>query len=283
MNNALTVERDDSISDGEFHAISRFVYKNFGIVLGEEKRSLVIGRLHNCLARRGIATYQEYVNLLKRDTTGELLSELVNQISTNFTSFYRESSHFEFLSDHALPDVLKLLQKRRSTDLRIWCAACSSGEEAYTLQITIMKKLGLQYAAMNAGLLATDISAKVLDIAKLGIYTTEQLSGAAEEIKRSYFKVQADGRYEVKASVREQILFRRFNLMNETFPFRTPFQIIFCRNVMIYFDEETRKRLIQRFYDVMEPGGYLFIGHSETIPMDCSNFKPILPAVYRKA
>lgn len=282
MNTALDMTNDEQISDNEFHAISRLVYKNFGIVLGEEKRSLVVGRLHGCLSRRRIETFSQYLNLLKSDKTGELLSELVNQISTNFTSFYREASHFEFLAEKALPEVMKSLAARRSTDLRVWCAACSSGEEAYTIQITIMRKLGLQYPSMNAGLLATDISGKVLDIARQGQYNTEQIAGVNAEIKRIYFKALPDGRHEIKPNVREQILFRRLNLMNDHFPFKTPFQIIFCRNVMIYFDEETRKRLIQKFYNLLEPGGYLFIGHSETIPQDCAPFKSILPAVYRK-
>ncbi|RYZ48735.1 MAG: protein-glutamate O-methyltransferase CheR [Proteobacteria bacterium] len=283
MANALQLENDDNqISDNEFHAISRLVYKNFGIVLGEEKRSLVVGRLHGCLSKRKISSFSQYLNLIKSDMTGEILSELVNQISTNFTSFYREASHFEYLADKALPEVMKMLSSRRSNDLRIWCAACSSGEEAYTIQMTVMKKLGLQYGTMNAGLLATDISAKVLDLAKAATYTAEQVATVHPDLKKSYFKVLPDGRHEVKPNVRDQILFRRFNLMNETFPFKTPFQIIFCRNVMIYFDEETRKKLIGKFYELLEPGGYLFIGHSETVPLDCTRFKAILPAVYRK-
>lgn len=283
MSNALQIQNDDDqISDNEFNAISRLVYKNFGIVLGEEKRSLVVGRLHGCLSRRKIATFSQYLNLLKADMTGEILSELVNQISTNFTSFYREASHFEYLADKALPEVMKMLASRRSNDLRIWCAACSSGEEAYTIQMTIMKKLGLQYSTMNAGLLATDISAKVLDLAKAATYTGEQVATVNSDMKKAYFKALPDGRHEVKTIVRDQILFRRFNLMNETFPFKTPFQIIFCRNVMIYFDEDTRKKLIGKFYELLEPGGYLFIGHSETVPLDCTRFKAILPAVYRK-
>lgn len=278
----LQEDEKESISDAEFHAISHLVYKNFGIVLGNEKRSLVVGRLHGCLSRRGISSFGQYLNLLKGDRTGEILSELVNQISTNFTSFYREPAHFEYFSEKALPEIMRSLAGRKSNDLRIWCAACSSGEEAYTLQITMMKKLGLQYSSMNAGLLATDISAKVLDHARHGIYTSEQLMHVPEATKKSYFKTLPDGRLEVKPSLREQILFRRLNLMNDQFPFKTPFQAIFCRNVMIYFDEDTRRRLIRKFYDHLEPGGYLFIGHSETIPMDSAPFKTLQPAVYRK-
>ncbi len=282
MGMASPLEEHEPISDSEFFAISRLVYKNFGIVLGEEKRSLVVGRLQSCLTRRHIATYSQYLNVLKSDKTGEVLSELVNQISTNFTSFYREASHFDFFAETALPEAMKLLQARKSNDLRIWCAACSSGEEAYTIQITMMKKFGLQYPSLNAGLLATDISAKVLDLAQAGLYSPEQLTQVDEATKRSYFRKHADGRYEIKESVKDQVLFRRLNLMNASFPFKRPFQIIFCRNVMIYFDEPTRRALVQKFYDLLEPGGYLFIGHSETIPQGSGDFRIIMPAVYRK-
>lgn len=273
---------ESQISDEEFAAISHLVYQTFGIVLGAEKRSLVVGRLHSCLTRRGLKSFSDYLRLLKADKSGEILSELVNHISTNFTSFFREASHFDFLASTALPEVLQILEKKRSNDLRVWCAACSSGEEAYTIQMTIMRKLGLQYSTFDAGLLATDISVRMLDVARRGVYTGEQLDRIPEEYRNGFFKSLGDDRFAVKDNMRNQILFRRLNLMNAKFPFGKPFQIIFCRNVMIYFDEATRRRLIEKFHDVLEPGGYLFIGHSETINSEWSRFQNILPAVYRK-
>lgn len=272
----------DQITDAEFWSLSKLVYNNFGIVLGEEKRSLVIGRLTSCLSRRGLKSFSEYLKLLKNDANGEIHSELVNQISTNFTSFFRESSHFDFLAERALPEIMTRLRKRGSKDLRFWCAACASGEEAYTIQMVIMKKLGLDYGAFDAGLLATDISTKVLNTAKAGIYTEEQIGGMDAEMKRYCFKQTEPAQFVVKDNIRSQILFRRFNLMNERFPFKTPFQIIFARNVMIYFDDETRKQLVRKFYNHLEPGGYLFIGHSETINPDWTDFKSVLPAIYQK-
>lgn len=272
----------DRITDAEFTAISKIVYDHFGIVLGEEKRSLVVGRLHHCLAKRRISSFSEYLQLLKGDQSREIISELVNQISTNFTSFFREPAHFDFLTNKALPEVLSNLQKQGSNDLRIWCAACASGEEAYTLQMVIMKKLGLEYANWDAGLLATDISEKALSSARSATYSAEQMQGVSDDLKRAYFKANGSDQFSAKEVLRNQILFRRFNLMNERFPFPKPFQIIFARNVMIYFDEETRKNLIRKFYNVLAPGGYLFIGHSETINSGWTDFRSVLPAVYHK-
>ncbi len=271
-----------SIKDEEFEAMSRLVYENFGIVLSQEKRTLVVGRLNGCLSRRNIHSFSEYLALLKADKSKELLSELANQISTNFTSFYRESSHFDFLVERALPEVLERLRKRGSRDLRIWCAACSSGEEAYTIQMNIQRKLGLDYNQWDAGLLATDISEKVLRLAKNGVYSREQLEKVPSELLNGYFRQQSDGTFAVKESVKNQILFRRFNLMNASFPFVRPFQIIFCRNVMIYFDDVTRQSLIRKFLNLLEPGGYLFIGHSESIGPNWSEFESMQTAVYRK-
>lgn len=274
--------RDIPIADKDFYAISKLVYEHFGIVLGEEKRSLVVGRLQSSLSRRNLPNFGAYLELLENDRTGEILSELINQISTNFTSFFREPDHFDFFAHHALPAIVATLQRKKSDDIRVWCAACASGEEAYTIQISMMRKLGLEYSRYDAGLLATDISAKALRIATQATYSEEQLSTVPSEVKNSYFKTLGNGSYVVKSNVREQILFRRFNLMNERYPFKKQFQVIFLRNVMIYFDEETRRNLVKKFHDLLEPGGYLFVGHSETINADWGPFNLVFPAVYQK-
>ena len=285
MNAALddSQKHIDPITDAEFSAISRIVYTNFGIVLGEEKRSLVVGRLHSCLGRRGLTNFGEYLRLLKRDESGEIHSELVNQISTNFTSFFREPAHFDFLANTVLPEWTAKLNKRGSNDLRIWCAACASGEEAYTLQMVIMRKLGLDYGSYDGGLLATDISAKALLVAKTAVYSAEQIGPISPGMRHAYFKSLGNNQFIVRDNIREQILFKRFNLMNERFPFGKKFQIIFARNVMIYFDEDTRQRLIRKLYNQLESGGYLFIGHSETINPEWTDLKNILPATYLKS
>ncbi|HYX33153.1 MAG TPA: protein-glutamate O-methyltransferase CheR [Oligoflexus sp.] len=269
------------LNDVEFRAIAKLVYDNFGICLTDEKRGLVLGRLQSTLHRRQLSSFSEYLTLMKADRSGAMMTELVNVISTNHTSFFRESSHFQFLNQKVLPEVVATLQNSRRNDLRIWCAACSSGEEAYTLQMSVMKTLGSNYPSLDAGLLATDISTKVLQLAAQGIYTPERIHEIPKDYVHSFFKQQADGNYQVIERVREEIMFRRFNLMNPVFPFK-PFQIVFCRNVMIYFDPQTRIALLQRIYNCLEPGGYLFLGHSETINAGTTPLKACMPAVYQK-
>lgn len=269
------------LTDVEFKAIAKLVYDNFGICLTDEKRGLVLGRLQSTLHKRQLGTFTEYLDLVKADKSGSLMTELVNLISTNHTSFFRENSHFQYLNEKALPDVTGRLQQARRNDLRIWCAACSSGEEAYTIQMSVMKTLGMNYPAFDAGMLATDISTRVLQQAAQGIYSAERINEIPKDYVQSFFRPQADGSFQVNDRVRNEIMFRRFNLMNAAFPFK-PFQIIFCRNVMIYFDAATRLALLQRMYNVLEPGGYLFLGHSEAINAGTTPFKPLVPAVYQK-
>lgn len=269
------------LTDKEFRDIASLIYDNFGICLTDKKRGLVMGRLQSTLYRRQIGSFSEYLAQIQSDRTGSMLSELVNQISTNHTSFFRENNHFQFLQQKALPDVMIQLQQQRRRDLRIWCAACSSGEEAYTIQMSVMKTLGLQYPMLDAGLLATDISARVLSQAAQGIYSSERIREIPQDYLQSFFRQQDDGSYQVIDRVRNEIMFRRFNLMNRVFPFK-PFQIIFCRNVMIYFDAQTRMSLLQRLYNCLEPGGYLFLGHSESINSGSTPFKNLVPAVYQR-
>ena len=272
---------DLRLSAIEFRAIASLIYNNFGICLTEEKRGLVMGRLQSTLYRRQLRSFSEYLEQVQQDRSGSMLSELVNQISTNHTSFFREQSHFQFMQQKALPDVLARLQQQRRRDLRIWCAACSSGEEAYTIQMSVMKSLGLQYQTLDAGLLATDISAKVLSQAVQGAYGADRIGDIPEDYVQSFLKAQPDGSYQFIDKVRNEIMFRRFNLMNTNFPFK-PFQIIFCRNVMIYFDSTTRLNLLRRLHQCLEPGGYLFLGHSEAINPGSTPFVNLVPAVYQR-
>jgi len=270
-----------SISDSEFTRIRKLIYARFGITLSDEKRSLVVGRLQKVLKSRGLATFTDYVNLLESDSTGQSLSELVNRISTNHTYFMREHEHFDYLTKNVLPGLTAALARSGERDLRIWCAGCSSGEESYTLMMLIMEHLGSDYGKWRAGLLATDISLDVLGIAREGCYADDRMQQMPEALKRKYF-TQERGQWRAREFLKREITFRRFNLMNSTFPFRRGFHVIFCRNVMIYFDTPTRKTLVQRFYSSTTPGGHLFIGHSESLGREDCAYKYLMPAVYRK-
>jgi chemotaxis protein methyltransferase CheR len=272
-----------TISDEEFDLLRKLIYQRFGINLTAQKRSLLVGRLQKILRQRGIRSFKRYYDELIRDPTEKALSQLVDRISTNHTYFYREKSHFDLFFEKVLPEVADRLRAEKSRDLRIWCAGCSSGEEAYMLLMLMREYFGGEYGQWNGGILATDISSRVLDIARRGVYAEDKVRMLPESLRRKYFCKLPDGQFEVRELLRKETTFRRFNLMNDRFPFKKPFHVIFCRNVMIYFDEPTRKTLVSKFHQNMEQGGYFFLGHSETLGRMQSLYKYLAPAVYQKS
>ena len=270
------------LSDKEYRQISGLVYSKFGINLGEQKKSLIAGRLNKVLHQNGFETFEQYYNYLVADQSGKALTTLIDHISTNHTFFYRENDHFEYLLSTALPEITAQLRVQKRNDLRIWCAGCSTGEEPYTLAMMVKEHLGNGIANWDVGILATDISSRALDIATEGIYTTENISHLPAALKYSYFQKHGDGNWKAKSQLVEMITFRRLNLMRDAYPFRGKFQVIFCRNVMIYFDRPTRDKLLDKFSRYFEPKGYLFIGHSESLGQGNGLFDFINPAIYRK-
>lgn len=271
------------ISDEEFELMRKLIYDRFGINLTEQKRSLLVGRLQKLLRKEGHQDFRSYYESLKNEKEGKGLSTLVDLISTNHTYFNREKAHFEYFAETALPAVIQSLRQQKRKDIRIWCAGSSSGEEPYTLQMLMMEVLGSDYKNWDAGILATDISDRALTVARRGVYPTDRVDALPETLRRKYFqKIDTDS-WEVIPAVKQEVLYRRLNLMNTVFPFKKPFQIIFCRNVMIYFDQPTREALVNRFHAATEPGGYLFIGHSETLGRQQDNYDYLQPALYRKS
>ncbi len=273
---------DPKLSNREFDQIRKLVYDRFGIALGDQKRSLVISRLRSLLRKHDFSTFQQYYEHVVHEPSGEAIDELANRITTNFTYFYREEAHFDFYTRTVLPDITARLSGINKRDLRIWCAACSTGEEAYMLAILLHDFLGPQYGSWTAGLLATDISLKALETARTAVYDEEELSRIPANLKYKYFTKLEDGRWAVTPEVKKEVTYRRFNLMNTRMPFRRPFHVIFCRNVMIYFDQPTKRALVQRLYDITEPGGYLFIAHSETLERGATQYRSVAPSVYKK-
>ena len=267
------------LTNAEFNKIREYIKVNFGISLSDEKKTLVHSRLKSTLQELEMQTFSEYFEYLQRDKSGEALTRFVNKITTNHTFFMRETDHFDYFRDNVLPYISETYKNQR--DLRLWCAACSSGEEPVTLQIIAQeyfKKIG---SGWNTQILATDISANVLDKAVAALYATESLATLPKNWKLEYFNQVDDQFSQVADEIRKQIIYRRHNLMHNL-PFKKKFQVIFCRNVMIYFDNHTRDTVVKKFFDCTEPGGYLFIGHSESISNSGSGFEYIKPAVYRK-
>ncbi len=272
------------ISNAEFERLRDFVYHKIGINLTPEKRNLLMSRLQKVLRRMKIKSFSEYYDFVVNDSSGEALSELANVISTNHTFFGREADHFEYFQKIVLPEIEAAAIKKNTRNIRVWCAGCSSGEEPYTLVMLMMDYFGKEYDKWSAGVLATDISLNALSKAAAGIYPDERVRPLDEKLKKKYFKPQmASGEWEVIDRLKKEVTYRRFNLMNDFFPFKDVFDVIFCRNVMIYFDNPTREALINKFYQFTASGGYLFIGHSETVNREKSEFKYVKPAIYKHA
>ena len=243
------------------------------------KKHLIEGRLGNIIIEKGLNSFEEYINFVMSDKSGKEITVLINKLTTNHTFFMRESDHFAYFKDTVLPYLEGTVKDR---DLRIWSAGCSSGEEPYTLAMILNEFFSEQKSLWDTKILATDISMRVLEHAQQGIYSREALNNLPPIWKLQYFNKMDDETYQISDKLKNEGLFRIFNLMDETFPFKRKFHTIFCRNVMIYFDQRTKQELVNKFYEYTEPGGYLFIGHSESIPREETGYKYIMPAVYRR-
>lgn len=268
-----------TITDREFADLVEYIRRNYGINLAQ-KRSLVLGRLYNYIAQSGFDNFSEYFEYVVGDPTGKAGTVLVNKLTTNHTYFMREPLHFEFLERVALPQFAKALTAER--DLRVWSAGCSTGEEPYTLAMVIDSFFGPEKSSWDTKILATDISTASLDLARKAVYSGSQLDGLPGGWRLRYFSKLDAEHSVVRDGIRREVIFRRFNLMNGVFPFKKKFHLIFCRNVMIYFDAEVKRELVNRFYNSLEPGGYLLIGHSESISRHESRFGFVAPAIYKK-
>lgn len=267
------------MTDEEFLRIYRYVKSRYGINM-ERKKEIMQGRLENYIHGCGFQNYSEYMNAVETDYTGRLERELINILTTNHTFFMREFEHFDYLRQVVLPELR--VREARSRDLCIWCGAASTGQEPYMLAMLLKDYFGLEHGRWDVKVLATDISTEVLQQATAGKYTAEQVENLPEHWKRRFLRNVDDGRqYEITEEIKREVLFRQFNLM-DVFPFKRKMHIIFLRNVMIYFDRETKRELIQKVYDVMEPGGYLFIGRTETIDRSVVPLELIQPSIFRK-
>lgn len=268
-----------AITKKEFKKLADYIKTNYGIHLKEEKQALVEGRFHNVLIQNNFNSFSEYYNYIISDKTGNSIVTLINKITTNHTFFMREAEHFYYFRDKILPHLNKI---EKHKDLRIWSAGCSTGEEPYTLAMIIDEFFGKEKMCWDTKVLATDISSKVLDTAIKGIYCNEDIALLPSTWRLSYFKKYDDENSVLVDKIKNEIIYRKFNLMDKVFPFKRKFHVIFCRNVMIYFDTKTKAELVHKFYGITEPGGYLFIGHSESLNREETRYKYIMPAVYMK-
>lgn len=277
MESAVQNREIIKLSDQEFQTLTEFLRRDYGINLSK-KRTLIEGRMNAYLQRNGYGSYSAYLKTLFADATGTEITNVLNALTTNYSYFMREWAHFDFYRKVALPELSANIAER---DLRVWSAGCSTGQEPYTLAMLTDDFFGPEGAAWDKRILATDISEKALDIARAGVYDSGEIQDIPPAWKRLYFAATADGKAQVRETLRREVIFRRFNLM-ERLPFKKKFHVIFCRNVMIYFDGQTKNELVGRFADALTPGGYLIVGHSEFIDRAGLGLSCAIPSVYRK-
>ncbi|HEX6636805.1 MAG TPA: protein-glutamate O-methyltransferase CheR [Steroidobacteraceae bacterium] len=275
-----TITGDFHLSQAEFDRIRVLVREHTGISLSESKRQLVYGRLARRLRALRLDNFSDYIELLERGEPAEL-QEFTNAVTTNLTSFFREPHHFEFLGHEMLPEALKRNAGLRR--LRIWCCAASTGEEPYSIAM-VLREAQEKITGWDVKLLATDLDSNVLATGQRGLYARERFNGMAPKRVGRFFSEVKDGkeaRLSATQELRSLITFKQLNLMSE-WPMKGPFDAIFCRNVIIYFDKETQRALFERMAALQRPGDFLFLGHSESLYRVSERYELIGRTIYRR-
>jgi chemotaxis protein methyltransferase CheR len=272
---------DDGISKRNFDRLAGFIYDYSGIKMPPSKLTMLEGRLRKRVRATGHANFDSYCDyLFKNNGLEKEAIYLIDSVTTNKTDFFREPSHFTFMKDHALPD----LRHRGVRSVRAWSSACSTGAETYTMAI-VLEEFTSQYSDIGYSILATDLSTDVLQVAWKGIYSTEMVDPIPLDLRQRYLMQSVDRRkreVRIIPRLRSKVGFARFNLMNQRYEIGEPVHMIFCRNVLIYFDKETQGDVLTRLCDCLAPGGYLFIGHSETTGGLDLPLKPVANTVFQK-
>lgn len=272
------------ISPKQYEYIRQLVYEKSRINLGANKKELVMARLSKRLRALGLHSYKDYIDLIDSSEGKDELTNLIDSISTNHTFFFREETHFMFLSSVVLPQFCPPGTEKLQRNFRIWSAASSTGEEPYSIAITLDQYFS-NTPGWNWNIQCTDISTRVLQKAYEGIFPKERLEKIRPETLRKYFQKGRDeyeGYYRVIAELRRRMRFDIVNLLQPSYPFNDTFQVIFCRNVMIYFDRETQQELVEKLTRQIVPGGYLMIGHAESLTNIKHRLRMIKPAIYQK-
>ncbi len=270
-------DREFTFTEEDFRYLSALVHRTVGIDLAEGKRDLLYGRLARRLRTLGLSSFTDYRTRLEGPTGADEINDLVNHVTTNHTAFFRERHHFE----HFEKAVLEPWAKEGGSRLRVWSAACSTGEEPYSIALTVARSLpAAARESADVRILATDIDTRVLETAQQARFPQATRNQVPEAFK-SLVETPAADHWTVKPAIRDLLVFKRLNLL-ENWPMRGPFDVIFCRNVMIYFDMETKIKLVQRFAQLLRPSGLLYIGHSERLTDELSEFSLEGRTIYRK-
>jgi chemotaxis protein methyltransferase CheR len=272
------------ITDQEFDAFRELILRETGIFLSDAKRQLVSSRLAKRLRRFGFKTFSQYYDyLMTQDPEGKERLQMINCITTNKTDFFREAHHFTFLREQVCPQWQERARRSGVRRVRVWSAGCSSGEEPYSIAITLKEALGC-LTGWDVKVLASDIDTEMLRVGERGIYPAEKLKGVPQEVQHRYFlrgTGEWTGHLQVRPEIRSLVAFRRINLIAEPWPIYTRFDVIFCRNVIIYFNRDTQRRLFERLASYLAQDGYLLVGHSESLYWLGNLFVPLRSTIYR--
>lgn len=268
------------LGDHEFSRIASIVKKEAGIVLGPHKRNLVYGRLAKRLRMRGLRDFTEYLEIVDSADGGNERREMLNAITTNLTAFFREGHHFEMLEKEILPELMKMREKSGGR-VRIWSSACSSGEEAYSIAMMVASVLP-QAPGCDVKILATDIDTHMIGVAERGVYERKRIDTVPLRLRNRFCIDHDENHVEMSEELKSLIVFRKLNLFDR-WPMKGPFDVIFCRNVMIYFDKPSQDALFDRFADYMGDDSWLLIGHSETVPVANTRLVRAGRTAYRRA
>lgn len=273
------------LTDNDFNFICEFVYQLTGIVLNENKREMVYRRLTRIVRDRNLHSFSDYCQLLREQGAQEK-DYFINAITTNLTSFFREQHHFDYLATEELPKLManKNVQANGKKRLRIWSSASSTGEEPYSIAITILETMRSVISDWDVKILATDIDSNVLATGKAGVYEHRRIENIKEDFKHKYFKRgcgENENNIRINKELSDLITFKKLNLLHE-WPMKGPFDVIFCRNVIIYFDKPTQQELFARYYDLLAPGGLLMLGHSENLGDYQKHFDNVGRTIFRK-
>jgi chemotaxis protein methyltransferase CheR len=273
--------REFAYTQSDFNFLRKLANARTGIVVGDDKFDMFYARLSRRVRKLGLKDFRAYCEAVRQDRDGHEVLELVNAITTNLTAFFRENHHFEYLAGSVVKEHLQ--QHVRAKPLRIWSAGCSTGEEPYSLSMSVLEALP-GHRAGDLEILATDIDSNVLDTAAKGVYRSERVDGISPpRLKRWFLRGKGNnaGSVKVKSEARRPIEFGQLNLM-EDWRIEPGLDVIFCRNVIIYFGKEDKRRLADQYANVLRDGGYLFIGHSESLFKISDRFELIGNTIYRK-
>lgn len=282
---SMTPRLPATLSDREFKNFSAFIYDSVGIKMPPAKKTMLEARLQKRLKANSIASFEEYSNyVFSNEGRASELIHMIDVVTTNKTDFFREPAHFEYMVKTALPNILKARGDVLRDPVRIWSAGCSTGEEPYTLAM-VLSEFAVGRPDFRAAITASDICTQVLQTAKTGIYPEERTDPIPLNLKKKYLtrsREKSKSLVRICPQLRSMVSFRRLNFMDDDFGMAEKMDIIFCRNVVIYFDKPTQQTLMKKFYKQLKPGGYLFIGHSETLSGLDVDFKAVASTVYRK-